>query len=433
MTQAERETLLRCAIELHQAGELDDAASAYEQVLSLFPEDADALHLLGTLSDRRGEISRAIELIGQALSLRPNEPAFHTNLGWALRRAGRMEAACAQLQQALRLAPEAPQPLYYLGVVQQERGHLEEARRLFAKATDADSGLVEAWLRLGESDRRLGRYDEAARSYRRAVALAPGRLAAHVGLARSSFSARYLDEALLAYRQVLRLDPNHGEALHLSAALAGDDTAAAPAGYVAAVFDACAEEFDQLLVTELGYRTPEALLALLEAAGSPRRYRRALDLGAGTGLCGALLRPLCDELIGVDLSRGMLAVAESKGCYDALELADIVSYMESTELSFDLFVAADTLVYLGSLEPCFAAAALRSLPEARLALSLEDGHGDGPRLGVSGRYTHDPSYVERVADAHGWTPLARQRLTLRREGDQPVGGSLYLFGRRSRP
>jgi predicted TPR repeat methyltransferase len=427
VTQVERETMLRRAVALHQAGELDDAAAAYEQILASFPDDAHALHLLGTLSERRGDPSRAVELIRHALKLCPDEPAFHTNLGWALRRAGDPVAARAELQRALTLAPEAPQPLFYLGVVEQERGDLEQARRLFALATEAAGTFAEAWLRLGEVERRLGRIDDAVASYRRAVSLAPERLAARLGLARSLFSDRRHDEALQAYGQVLAIAPDHGEALHLRAALAGDDTTAAPAAYVAAVFDACADEFDQLLVKELGYRTPEALIALLTRADGARRYHRALDLGAGTGLCGALLRPLCDELIGVDLSKAMLTQAKRRGDYDSLENGELVQYLETTKLGFDLFVAADTLVYLGALEPCFAAAARRALPDARLAISLENGHGDSHHLSVSGRYTHDPSYVARVAEAHGWAPLGREELTLRREGDQSVRGSLYLF------
>jgi predicted TPR repeat methyltransferase len=125
---------------------------------------------------------------------------------------------------------------------------------------------------------------------------------------------------------------------------------------------------------------------LLTRATSPRRYRRALDLGAGTGLCGELLRPLCDAIVGVDLSRQMLARAATRGCYDALEHGDLLDYLERTEQRFDLFVAADSLVYLGDLDGCFADAARSALPGACLAVSLENGPDDGHELGLSGRY-----------------------------------------------
>jgi SAM-dependent methyltransferase len=61
------------------------------------------------------------------------------------------------------------------------------------------------------------------------------------------------------------------------------------------------------------FRTPDALLApLSDAIGGPDSIARALDMCCGTGAGVRALRPLCrDEVVGIDLSAGMLATAHA--------------------------------------------------------------------------------------------------------------------------
>lgn len=74
-------------------------------------------------------------------------------------------------------------------------------------------------------------------------------------------------------------------------------------------YDLLAARFD---VTP--FRTPDDLLAQVAPhLGAPGATRRALDLCCGTGAGLRMLRPLCrDEVVGVDLSEGMLAVARER-------------------------------------------------------------------------------------------------------------------------
>lgn len=61
------------------------------------------------------------------------------------------------------------------------------------------------------------------------------------------------------------------------------------------------------------FRTPDALLApLSDALGGPGALTAALDMCCGTGAAVRALRPLCtDEVVGIDLSAGMLATARA--------------------------------------------------------------------------------------------------------------------------
>ena len=51
-----RAKAIKSALQLHQAGRLDQAESAYKQILKTDPEHPDALHLLGMVAYQRGKL-----------------------------------------------------------------------------------------------------------------------------------------------------------------------------------------------------------------------------------------------------------------------------------------------------------------------------------------------------------------------------------------
>ena len=65
-----REALAR-AMQLHQAGRLQEAQGIYLRVLKREPENADALSLMGLLAHQAGRNDVAAELLGKALVVRP--------------------------------------------------------------------------------------------------------------------------------------------------------------------------------------------------------------------------------------------------------------------------------------------------------------------------------------------------------------------------
>ena len=83
------------------------------------------------------------------------------------------------------------------------------------------------------------------------------------------------------------------------------------------LYDEWAGAYDEHL-TRIGYLSPSVLAAMV-GQEIPRGDEAVLDDGVGTGLLGAMLHPAgYANLVGIDLSEGMLAMAEARNTYREL-------------------------------------------------------------------------------------------------------------------
>ncbi len=196
-------------------------------------------------------------------------------------------------------------------------------------------------------------------------------------------------------------------------------------GYVRALFDDYADTYDQHLTGDLGYRAPQALLALLRPHVEHRRLR-IVDLGCGTGLCGPLLAPYADVLVGVDLSERMLTVARARDTYHELVAADAVAYLRARPRHFDLCVAADVLVYVGDLRPVFAATMDALEKGGYFAFTHETPAAGDWVLQSSGRFAHAIGHVRDLATQAGFEIIASRPVTYRLQHGDPVPAAIWL-------
>src|SRR2546423_12349279 len=85
--------LLRAAIELLEAGRLDEAEPLLRRATTAAPANADAHSLLGALLDQRGRADEAEREYQTALRLNPRHISARANLGVLLARTGRAAEA----------------------------------------------------------------------------------------------------------------------------------------------------------------------------------------------------------------------------------------------------------------------------------------------------------------------------------------------------
>lgn len=280
----------------------------------------------------------------------------------------------------------------------QLKGDLVAAADLLLQTTDLAPGFASAWFTLGELREQLGERDVA----------------------------------IAAFRQALVADPDdrHGASLRLML-FGAEKLSEMPPAYVRALFDQYAPKFERALIDDLGYRGPallfKAVLSACAAIRKPAFFKRAIDLGCGTGLAATAFAANVDEFIGIDLSPRMIELARATGLYIRLEASEMVEALrDRPDASADLILAADAVVYLSDLVPLLHEVKRLLVPGGMVAFTVETHDGDGVILGGGLRYAHSADYVRSSIEAAGLTLSRLENLSNRNEDYAPVPGLVLV-------
>ena len=295
-----------------------------------------------------------------------------------------------------------------------------DAQAALAEAREAVSlnpNVAIAVLALGEALLAADMLPTAIAEFQRALRMDPGLTRARELVASAWLQAGEADKALENLRE---LDDPPAEMI--AAAQAIKTAARSDAGYVRHLFDQFSADYDTRMIRQLSYAGPQILLDLADMVMPGREAMSILDLGCGTGLAGAVFRPLASRLDGVDLSPAMIEKARARGIYDQLAVADLETALGTPGAVYDLILAADTLVYLGDLATAFRGAAQRLAPEGYFLFTTEAKDGEGFELGPKRRWRHSDAYLRATAQSAGLQVVGLVAATPRHEANQPVEG-----------
>ncbi|HTK84641.1 MAG TPA: tetratricopeptide repeat protein [Patescibacteria group bacterium] len=201
------------AVRLHQAGRLAEAGNLYRQILSVEPQHADSLHLLGLVAYAGGRADIAAELIAQAIQVNHKASVYHNNLGLALQQMGRLDDAVASYNRALALAPKDPETLNNLGVALQAQGKFDQALEKYAQALVQRPDYVSAHYNRGNCLRSAGDPVGAVAAYRQALAIQPDYPEALNNLATVLKDHGEYVEAAACCEKALTIKPGHVESM----------------------------------------------------------------------------------------------------------------------------------------------------------------------------------------------------------------------------
>jgi predicted TPR repeat methyltransferase len=276
----------------------------------------------------------------------------------------------------------------------QLKGDLPAAADLLMQAIELAPNFTSAWFTLADIREQLGEHDAAVSAFRQARAGDPG--------------------------------DHHGAGLRLMR-LGAEPVSGMPQAYVQTLFDQYAPRFESSLVDELGYRGPKllfhAVLSVRAAARKPALFKRAIDLGCGTGLAASAFARSVDHFTGVDLSPRMIERSRATGLYAELDVADMLQGLRARpDASADLILAADAMVYVAELAPVLAEAARVLAPGGLLAFTTETHDGEGVVIGHGLRYAHAATYVRAAVESVGLKLSLLEDRSARNEDHAPVPG-----------
>lgn len=264
------------------------------------------------------------------------------------------------------------------------------------------------------------------------VELAPAFASAWFALGKLREELGESGAAIVAFQKARESDPDdrHGASVALMQ-LGAIPVATMPRAYVRALFDQYAPRFETELIERLKYQAPSllfaAVLAVCAAERKPASFKRAIDLGCGTGLGAAAFAKNVDHVIGIDLSPGMIAEARAGGLYAELDIDDMTAGLHKRPAaSAELIMAADAMVYVGDLAPVLDEAQRVLTTGGLLTFTVETHDGDGVIVGRGHRYAHSAEYVRSAVVATGLLLASLEPASPRTEDQMPVRGLVVV-------
>lgn len=141
------------ALHAESIDQVEVAESDLRRILTLQPDDPNALNALGyTLADRTDRYDEALSYIERAYAQLPDEPAVIDSMGWIYYKLGDLDKALEYLELAAELAQD-PEIAAHLGEVLWALGREDDAKAVWDEALEADA---EAEPVLEARDRLLG-------------------------------------------------------------------------------------------------------------------------------------------------------------------------------------------------------------------------------------------------------------------------------------
>ena len=362
----------------------------------------------------------------QAAKSSAERAGAHYNLGVLYFSQGNFAGAELAYLQAGAITPEDPDIFFNLALTMKKMGRLAEAKTHYKKVLSINAADMDTHYNLGVLLKEMAEPQQAITSFEQAIALDPDYLSAHKYLAGLYQQLGLNNKAIASYRKIMALHPPGESARHMMEALEGTTGATCPLSYAKELFDQFSDHFDDTMLTKLAYTIPAQLRLVLDRHGADQSFARGLDMGCGTGLSGVAFKDCVERLTGIDLSAKMLARAREKDVYGTLDEIDIISFLQNTAETFDLFLAADVFIYLADLRPLFDLTRKRARRNAVFLFSTEICRQDY-RLQPCGRYAQAESYISSLAADCGFTIRCRQSANLRREKGKWVKGNLFLL------
>jgi tetratricopeptide (TPR) repeat protein len=132
-----------------EAGRPDDAERTLRTLVTVDPNNPDALNYLGYFLAERGQgpqLEEAVRLVERALASDPQNPAYLDSLGWAHYRRGSLDEAEKYLSPAAQRLPSNSVIQDHFGDLLARRGRLQDAISAWGRALSGDGSDIDPAL-----------------------------------------------------------------------------------------------------------------------------------------------------------------------------------------------------------------------------------------------------------------------------------------------
>lgn len=200
------------ALQKFRDGRFKEAADICSDILSLKPDNTDALFMLGLISVQTGNYDKAVEYFDKTLKINPTNISALYNLGNAYRDMGQIPEAFKCYQRVLQLDPEYTDAYINLGIIFRMQGRFEEETAFYQKALQLNPRSPQAFFNLGHAFFQKEEFEKALACYEKVIQLNPDSLQAYMNLGLVLRIKGYNERALASYRKAVQIDPDNAAA-----------------------------------------------------------------------------------------------------------------------------------------------------------------------------------------------------------------------------
>ncbi len=148
-------------------GNLVKAIEAYEKVLSVDPDNAEAHNNLGIIYKEQSDIDKAVEHFQRVVTLNPGMDEAHNNLGVMYYLSKDQRNAVMEYRRALEINPHNVTSQINLGLVYKAQGLERQSIDIIEEVLTIEPFNLEAHYNLGVLYERLGHLEKALWHYSR--------------------------------------------------------------------------------------------------------------------------------------------------------------------------------------------------------------------------------------------------------------------------
>lgn len=416
--------LLTQARELIAKGDLKNAAVTLNNANRTIPGDARVFMLGGLMAEKAGNTTAAFESMRKAVALAPDWCPGLLELALLLARNNQFTEAIQTAEKVHTLEPNNPMVLAGAIDIAHRAGQMEMAVRLLKHGLKLHPNDPRLSFELASDLHAQGANVEALELWNALAAANPmsqdivfGRL--QTLLALNEFASASSDADTL-----LTAAPDNETYQYYAALSKGQIPSQQPIEMTQRLFDGMAPTYDIHMVRNLRYLLPQQVADRLLSERADQKFN-VLDLGCGTGLLGVSLGKLNGAMVGVDVSREMIAQAVRHNVYDKFHTVNIHDALDATPDSlYEVIAALDVFIYAGEVTKAIPDALRILAPAGTFVASFEVSPEDGADLVLlpTGHYAHKRSHVVQLCDSAGFAKIEIEDTVLRLENGQPVNG-----------
>lgn len=208
------QAVLGAANQFFAAGNYEPAERNYRHVLSVAPNNVNALYNLAIIAHRTNRIGEGVRLLQRVIAADKGFAGAYNSLGILYEASNDFAAAEASYLKCLGIQPGNPEAHYNLGCIYFRKEEFGPACQCFRSALKYRPDFLQAIINLGIVLHKLGDFEGALSCLEKARSMAPDFALIHNNLGNVLRDKKDLDGAEEALQRAVSLQPDYGEAYY---------------------------------------------------------------------------------------------------------------------------------------------------------------------------------------------------------------------------